>query len=118
MKQFVAGLLFFAVGSLLGFFGVFVSVFADGGTAERLATIAVLLLLHGLGGFLGGFLFPRHAWLWGLLLAAPGVLLLGLYLQNEPNPLYVLYMALLLLWAVGGNQSGARLGQRRKDLRP
>jgi hypothetical protein len=48
----------FLAGSLIGFFGVFVSVFADGGLTERLITIGVILLIYSVLSGVWGFLLP------------------------------------------------------------
>ena len=103
MKKAIGIILSILVGGFLGFFGVFASVFADGGLTERLIAIGVILLIYGVLGLVWGFLLPNFSWKWGLLIGAPGVLFLGVYLLSEFNLFYLLYMALILcLTSLGG----------------
>ena len=114
MKKIIGIVLSILVGGFLGFFGVFVSVFADGGLTERLVTIAVILLIYGALGFAWGFLLPNFLWKWGLLIGASGVLLLGVYLFSEFNLFYLLYMALIIILASFGAWGGSAIKNRKR----
>lgn len=84
------------LGFLLGFFGVLVSVFADGGQQERLITVGIILLIYFiLGGALGYFM-PNYSWKWGIFLGIPGVLLLIAFSLREVNVYYLIYMLLII----------------------
>jgi cation transport ATPase len=113
VRNSIGLLLALAIGSLLGFFGVFVSVFADGGLGERLLTIAVILLIYFVLSALWGFLLPRHSWLWGLALAAPGAIILALYMLREYNPYYFIYIVLIIGLAILGAYLGSSLRKRK-----
>lgn len=100
-------------GILLGFFGVFNSVFSDGGTFERLITIAIVLIIYaGLGG-LWGFFSPQSPWRWVLALALPGIVFLAVYILREYNPFYVVYMVLILCFSSLGVYGGHALRRQR-----
>lgn len=114
MKQLLGVLLGGLAGGLLAFFGVFVSVFADGGTGERLLTVGVILLLYfALGGALG-LLLPRPGWTWGLLAGAPGAVLLILYSLREPRLFHLVYLVLILCCACLGAWYGSALRRTRE----
>lgn len=113
MKNILGILLAILVGCLIGFFGVFVSVFADGGLQERLITIGIILLVYCILGCAWGFALPEHAWEWGLLLGLPGVILLAVYLQSEYEPLYFLYMVLILC-CTGFSAAAGRASRNQK----
>ncbi|MEQ8236007.1 MAG: hypothetical protein ABRQ23_04465 [Syntrophomonadaceae bacterium] len=100
-------------GILLGFFGVFNSVFSDGGTFERLTTIAIVLIIYAGLGALWGFFSPQSPWRWLLALALPGVIFLFLYMLGEFNPLYILYMISILCFSSLGVYGGNALRRRR-----
>lgn len=102
------------VGALLGFFGVLVSVFADGGVLERLITIGIILLIYAALGGLWGFFLPGIWWHGALALSLPGVLLLALYMLGEFNPYYLVYMVLILALAGLGAYGGKALSTGRQ----
>jgi len=114
MKYLVGAVISIAAGGFLGFFGVFVSVFADGGTTERLITILVILIIYFVINGLLGFILPNYSWRWGLLSGIPGVVFLGFYLLKEFNYLYLVYMALIIGFACLGGWSGSTISKRRK----
>jgi len=107
MKKGLGILLAIVMGGLLGFFGVFVSVFSDGGLSERLITISIILLIYSILSAVWGFLIPGFSWLWGLFLGTPGAVLLILYFKTESNPYYLVYIILIFglscLSAKGGS---------------
>lgn len=114
MKKSVSILLALVLGSLLGFFGVFVSVFADSGPSERYITIGVILLVYCILSALWGFLQPGFSWLWGLIFGFPGVIFLTLYYQSEPNPFYKIYITLILVLSCVSGKTGSRIKTHRK----
>ena len=114
MKNIIGIVLAILVGGFLGFFGVFVSVFADGGLTERLVTIGIILLIYLVLGAVWGFLLPNFSWKWGLLIGAPGVLLLGFYLLSEFNLFYLLYMILIIGLASLGAWGGSAIKNRKR----
>lgn len=112
MKNVIGIILSILVGGLLGFFGVFVSVFADGGLTERLITIGIILLIYIVLGAVWGFLLPALSWKWGFLIGALGVLSLGIYLLSEFNFFYLLYMVLIFCLASLGALGGSAIKNR------
>ena len=106
------------IGGVIGFFGVLVSVFADGNILERLITICVILLIYGLLSGILGYIMPRYSWKWGLLLGSPAVLFLALYLLKETSSAYFLYMFLIIgiscLSALLGSFLKNRIKNRRR----
>ena len=114
MKHIISIILAILIGTITGFFGVFVSVFSDGTLSERLITISIILLVYGVLSGLNGFLQKKYSWQLGLLLGSPGVLFLGLYMFREFNPYYFIYMILIIsiscFCAWGGNYI-----RKRKD---
>jgi len=100
-------------GVLLGFFGVFNSVFSDGGTLERLITIAIVLIIYAGLGALWGFFAPEQPWRWVLALALPGVIFLAVYMLREYNPFYIAYIVLILCFSSLGVYGGHALRRQR-----
>ena len=113
MKNYIGMGLAIVFGILIGFFGVFNSVFSDGALNERLIAIAVILLLYAILSGLWGFLLPRYSWQWGLFLGLPGVIFLALYMRSEFNPYYFLYLILILGVACLGGYGGHALTKGR-----
>lgn len=107
MKNIIGILLAIFTGITLGFFGVFASVFADGGISERLIVIGIVLLIYAVLGALWGAALPIYSWQWGLFLGLPGVFLLAIFMLREFNPYYFIYIILIItvscLSAYGGN---------------
>lgn len=102
-------LLALAIGIILGFWGVFVSVFSDGSISERLVTIGIVLLIYlGLGAA-WAFVRPQWFWIWVGILGLPGVIFLGMYTWREFSFYYVIYMFLILVTLSLGAWAGARL---------
>ena len=112
MWKTVQLLLVLAIGSLLGLFGVFNSVFSDGATGERLVTIAVILLLYAALSAGWAFFAPRYSWQWGALMSAPGALLLAVYSLTERNPYYLVYLVALVLVSVAAARYGGSARRR------
>jgi len=107
-------LLSIIAGIIIGIFGVIVSVFTDGPLAERLVTIVVILLIYYVLGGVWGLVLPGYSWKWGLLLGAPGVLFLGVYMIREFSAFYFLYMVLIITMACFGAWAGSAVRSRRK----
>ena len=114
MKFNTGILLSIRAGILIGFFGVIVSVFADGPLVERLVTIVVILLIYYVLGGGWGLVLPGYSWKWGLLLGAPGVLFLGVFMIREFNAYYFIYMVLIVTMACFGAWAGSAVRNRRK----
>lgn len=85
-------------GSLLGFFGVFVSVFADGGLTERLITVAAILLIYAVSSGVWAYFSPSWSWHWSIPLSSPALLILLIYSGSEPAlwGVFALYGILIL----------------------
>jgi peptidoglycan/LPS O-acetylase OafA/YrhL len=112
VKIALGTMLALVVGTLVGFFGVLVSVFSDSsGEEEALVTIGVVLVVYAFLGALWGFLLPQRRWVWGLFLGAPGaVALLGFMLaEGSPSRYLMLFTVLLLAAACGGAWGGSTL---------
>lgn len=113
MKQILGMILAIMSGCFVGFFGVFVSVFADGGLPERMITISFILLIYGFLGCAWSLVLPEKTWRWILALSLPGMVFLLVYLQKEFNPLYLVYMILILCCAALGAFLGRWIRKRR-----
>jgi len=114
MRYGIGVVLALIIGGLLGFFGVFVSVFADGDLTERLITIAVILASYGLLSALWGVLLPDYGWQLGLVLALPGTMMLIWYLSSGGfNPYYIIYGLLILGCSYFGARTGSSIKRRR-----
>lgn len=101
------------IGILLGFFGVFASVFSDGSTYERIITILIILIIYGVLSVIAGFLKPVKTWIYMLSLSLPGVAMLIFYSIKEFNILYIAYMVLILLITFFGTKSGKSLKKKK-----
>lgn len=113
-SNLIGSLITIAVGALLGFFGVFVSVFSDGLVFERLVTILIVLIIYGVLSIILGFLRPSYTILYMLSLSLPGILLLAVYTSKEFNFLYIVYMILIALFSYFGTKSGKSLKRKKK----
>ena len=114
MKNIFATIIALAVGIIIGFFGVFNSVFSDGAMDERLIFIAILLAVYVVLGAVFGIILPGHIWKWVLLLGLPGALCLLMFMLLEHSLLgyLILYIVLLLAAAFLGVWGGDRLKKR------
>ncbi len=102
-------------GSILGFFGVLVTVFADGSLTERLVTVGLILLVYALLGAVWAYFQPKYSWSWGLIVGLPGIMILGLYILSQFNPYYLLYMVMIMAIACLGAFGGSSLSPRKKQ---
>ncbi|HWI54169.1 MAG TPA: hypothetical protein VNT57_00615 [Desulfobacteria bacterium] len=103
MKKAPGFILVLIIGGLLGFFGVFVSVFSDGSTSERLITVAIILIIYGIIGFVCGRVSNDSSyWKWGLILSLPAELILLLYSIKETDilPFSLVYILLILVFSI------------------
>ncbi len=115
VKSNVLGsLITLVAGALIGFFGVFVSVFSDGLVYERLVTILIVLIIYGIVGIVLGFLKPTYTWLYMLSLSLPGIIILALYSSREFNILYVSYILLILAFSFFGTKTGKSMKRKKK----
>jgi len=112
IKNIIGIKLSFIVGSIIGFFGVFASVFTDGGLTERLIVISVILLIYSILSSIFGYSLPKYSWKWGLFITVPGVLLLSVFLIRERNLYHVIYMILIICFACLGAWLGSFLRKR------
>jgi hypothetical protein len=72
------------VGLGVGFFGALNIVFSDSGSrAEFLQAVAVLAGVYFALGFAAGVMGPKTGWLWGVLIAGPGVVFVAVYAVME-----------------------------------
>jgi Na+/melibiose symporter-like transporter len=115
MKKILFTLMVLALGSIIGYFGVLVSVFSDADSSERLTTIGIILLIYIIVSALNGFFMPDYSWLWGLLLGIPGVILLILYFAREPNLYYIVYIFLVLGLSCLSAKGGSFIKTRNKN---
>ena len=119
MKDFdksnlVGSLITIFIGLLLGFFGVYVSVFSDGLVYERAITILIVLIIYGVLSVIIGFVKSKKNWLYMLSLSLPGIILLLIYTAKDFNILYLLYTVLIFLVSYYGARSGKSLKIKKK----
>ena len=114
MKKVIGIIVTLMIGSFIGFFGVFASVFSDGAMTERLSTISAILLIYLVWNGISGFLLPEKPWLWGLLSGAPGSVLLLLFLLKEPNLYFLVYILLIIGFSCSGVKLGSFIRKRLK----
>jgi hypothetical protein len=115
MKKVLIAVLATAVGSLIGYFGVLVSVFSDSNLSERLITISIILLIYAILSTLLGALLPSFTWWFGLILGAPGAMLVLLYYFREPNLYLIIYIAAILGLSSIGSRFGSCIGKKRSN---
>lgn len=114
MKNAISALLVIVVGSIIGFYGVLVSVFSDSTLSKRLVTILIILLIFIILSLLLGFFNPVFSWRWGLFLASPGAILLSLYFIREPELYIIVYIVVILGVSSLSSRFGSYLKERRK----
>lgn len=106
-KSAIPQIVTLVLGLLLGIFGVFVSVFSDGPTYERIITILVILIIYGVLGIVIGIWKPVKTFVFLPGLSLPGVLMLLFYMYKDGfNALYVLYIILIVAFSYLGLKSG------------
>jgi len=97
MRNTIGILVALVLGGIIGFFRVFLSVFADGAMGERLATVGIIILIYLVLGAVSGLLWPDLKWIIGLMLGLPGAILLLYYMVKEFNILYIPYFLAILI---------------------
>ena len=116
MRTFTAFMLAVILGSIIGLYGVIVSVFADGPLDERIISISTIILVYIVVSFFFGYLFPELGWRLGILFGFPGALFLAFYTVNETNPLYFLYILMIILVACLFTGVGSNMKTRKDTL--
>jgi hypothetical protein len=112
-KKLISIIVTLVIGIVLGFFGVMVSVFSDGGTYERILTILIILIIYGVLSLIIGFIRPVKPWGHMLALSLPGVVMLIFYTIKEFNILYIVYIVLIILFTFFGTKSGKSLKRKK-----
>lgn len=112
-KKLISIIVTLVIGIVLGFFGVMVSVFSDGGTYERIITILIILIIYGVLSLIIGFIRPVKPWGHMLALSLPGVVMLIFYTIKEFNILYIVYIVLIILFTFSGTKSGKSLKRKK-----
>ncbi len=113
-KSKVSYIVVFIIGALLGFFGVFNSVFSDGSTYERAVTILVILIIYAVSGIIIGFIKPIKPMLYLPWLTVTGLVLLLFYMYKEFNVLHLVYFILILVISYLGLKTGSSFMHRKK----
>ncbi|MEA3143931.1 MAG: hypothetical protein QOG31_1255 [Thermoplasmata archaeon] len=119
MRRLLVGAPVLLGACLAAFFLSFAGVFTDGprGLAlERLLSLGLAAAAHLLLGYLGTRFASGRWWAWGLLVAAPSLLVLAGYASREPASLGLCaaYAAMALGGGLGGAWDGSR-GAHRQD---
>lgn len=113
-KKYTAYVVALIAGLLLGFFGVFLSVFSDGTRYERLITVLIVLILYGVIGIAIGVWKPEKAFVYLPFLSLPAILILLLYsFGGEFKPIYIPYMLLVLLFPYFGLKTGKSFKRKK-----
>lgn len=103
------------VGLLIAVFGVFMSVFTDGSSYERIVTVLIVLIVYGILGIAVGIWKPVKTYLFLPWLTLPGVLVLIFYMSNEGfNAFFVPYIILIITVSFFGLYTGRSLRQKNK----
>lgn len=113
MKYKIGVVVMLLVGGFIGFYGVLLSVFGDATPTERNQFIAVVLAVYFVVGAITGYLLPGYSWKWGLILGAPGALILLLFLIQGLEPFILVYFILVLAAPALGALLGSALSNRR-----
>ncbi len=106
----IAGKVFaLLVGLGVGFFGAFNIVFSDSGSrAEFLQAVAVLAGVYFAVSFAAGVMGPKTGWVWGVVIAGPGVVFLVVYAFLERAML--INVAIVAIASLVASCVGAALG--------
>lgn len=116
MRTFIAFMLAIILGSIIGFYGVIVSVFADGPLNERIITIGIVLLFYIMVSFIFGYIFPELGWKLGIIFGFPGALFLAFCTVHETSSLYFLYILLIILVACLFTGAGSNMKTRKDTI--
>ncbi|WP_326906699.1 DUF6954 family protein [Sedimentibacter sp. MB31-C6] len=109
MKTKIGILITAMIGFVLGFFGVIVSIFADGDIFEKLNTAFVILLIYGALSCILGLLYKSTYKKFVITLSLPGIVFLIIYLFSEFNIMYIGYMFLILTTSFVGGSIGKKI---------
>lgn len=102
------------LGVLLGIFGVFVSVFSDGSTYERIIVIMIILIIYGILGIIIGIWKPIKTFVFLPGLSLPGVLILLFYMYNDGfKAIYVPYIILIVTFSYFGLKTGRSFKKKK-----
>lgn len=102
------------LGLLLAFFGVFLSVFSDGSSYERIVTALIVLIIYGILGIAIGIWKPLKTFVFLPWLCLPGVLILLFYMYNEGfNIFYVPYIILIIAFSYLGLKTGKSFKKKK-----
>ncbi|HCX60886.1 MAG TPA: hypothetical protein DHU59_00455 [Clostridiales bacterium] len=113
-KSKIGYIVVFVIGALIGFFGVFNSVFSDGSAYERAVTILVVLIVYAVSGVIIGFIKPIKTMLYLPWLSITGLILLLFYMYKEFNILYLVYFILILIILYFGLKTGSSFTRHKK----
>lgn len=113
-KSKISYIVVFIIGTLLGFFGLFNSVFSDGSMYERAVTILVILITYAISGIVIGFIKPIKSMLYLPWLTVTGLVLLLFYMYKEFNVLQLVYFILILVISYFGLKTGSSFMHRKK----
>lgn len=109
LKSILLSIVALICGALISIYGVFLSVFADGGINERLILIAIILIVLFVFSTVFAYTQPRNAWLNAAFLGGGGIIILLLDLQNV---YYFLYSFMIILVCSAGVLVGKRLRKK------
>jgi hypothetical protein len=113
MRERALRLLGYAAAVVLGafpaFFVVFNAIFSDGSsTIERIATFVLTTVAYGILGLAFGYFSSADAWVLGLWISFPAIVIVLWYSARETGRL-LLHLSYLVL-AAGSAYLGARAG--------
>ena len=116
MKTVISYTITVVCSTLLSFL-VFAAIFSDGSTAERLWTLAVLLLGYFVVSLLLGWLNPSVWWRWMLGLDFPAAVILGWYAKNEAGSALLCGITglMIVMISFGGSRLGSH-GNKKQDV--
>ena len=101
-------------GLLLAIFGVFVSVFSDGTSYERLVTVLIVLIIYGILGIIIGIWKPFKTFVFLPWLVLPGILVLLFDMYDEGfKVFYVSYIILIITVSYFGLYTGRSFKRKR-----
>ncbi len=113
-KNAIPHIITLVLGLLLGFFGVFLSVFSDGSIYERMITILIILVIYGILGIVIGIWKPIKTFVFLPGLSMPGVLLLVFYLYKDGlNAFYIPYIILIVAFSYLGLKTGRSFKKKK-----
>ena len=106
LKNILLSVMALVIGTFITIFGVFLSVFADGGLNERLILIAIVLLVLFISSSAFAYIQPSKSLLNAAFLGGGGITVLMI---NHQNIYYSLYSLSILLVCLAGVFVGRKL---------